>query len=108
MKQGDLEALTMPSISRPCYAPGRASVALHTEMYFANNPTEEDAFVLSVQKSKLTVIVPRFGIEGTVSTAVVTATLCCSLHSSFSRWGLRATIQRSDGITMIRPTIYAD
>lgn len=45
---------------------GRASVGLHTEMYFANNPTEEDAFVLSVQKNSLSVIVPRFGIEGTV------------------------------------------
>ncbi|CAM9805277.1 unnamed protein product [Ectocarpus sp. 6 AP-2014] len=45
---------------------GRASVGLHTEMYFANNPTEEDAFVLSVDKTKLSVIVPRFGIEGTI------------------------------------------
>eukprot|EP00903_Cladosiphon_okamuranus_P016114 g14871.t1 len=45
---------------------GRASVGLHTEMYFANNPTEEDAFVLSVQKSGLSVIVPRFGIEGKI------------------------------------------
>lgn len=45
---------------------GRASVALHTEMYFAQNPTEEDAFVLAVDKIKLSVIVPRFGIEGTV------------------------------------------
>lgn len=41
-------------------------MGLHTEMYFANNPTEEDAFVLSVEKTKLSVIVPRFGIEGTV------------------------------------------
>lgn len=41
-------------------------MGLHTEMYFASNPTEEDAFVLSVEKSKLSVIVPRFGIEGTV------------------------------------------
>lgn len=48
------------------FAQGRASVGLHTEMYFANNPTEEDAFVLSVDTSKLSVIVPRFGIEGTV------------------------------------------
>eukprot|EP00752_Nemacystus_decipiens_P011314 g10054.t1 len=46
---------------------GRASVGLHTEMYFAHNPTEEDAFVLSVQKSSLSVIVPRFGIEGTIN-----------------------------------------
>ncbi|CAM9803551.1 unnamed protein product [Scytosiphon promiscuus] len=45
---------------------GRASVALHTEMYFANNPTEEDAFVMSVDKSKVSVIVPRFGIEGSI------------------------------------------
>ena len=49
-----------------CAFVGRASVGLHTEMYFANNPTEEDAFVLSVEKTKLSVIVPRFGIEGTV------------------------------------------
>lgn len=48
---------------------GRASVGLHTEMYFANNPTEEDAFVLAVDKSKISVIVPRFGIEGTVRAA---------------------------------------
>lgn len=45
---------------------GRASVALHTEMFFAQNPTEEDAFVLTVDNTKLSVIVPRFGIEGTV------------------------------------------
>lgn len=36
-------------------------------MYFANNPTEEDAFVLSVDKSRVSVIIPRFGIEGSVS-----------------------------------------
>lgn len=45
---------------------GRASVALHTEMFFAQNPAEEDAFVLAVDMTKLSVIVPRFGIEGTV------------------------------------------
>lgn len=43
-------------------------MGLHTEMYFANNPTDEDAFVLSIDKTKLSVIVPRFGIEGTVRT----------------------------------------
>ncbi|CAM9113155.1 unnamed protein product [Choristocarpus tenellus] len=45
---------------------GRASVALHTELYFEQNPTEENAYVLTVDMSKLTVIVPRFGIEGTI------------------------------------------
>lgn len=45
---------------------GRSSVALHTEMFFAQNPTEEDAFVLSVDTFKIGVIVPRFGIEGSV------------------------------------------
>lgn len=44
-------------------------------MYFANNPTEEDAFVLSVEKTKLSVIVPRFGIEGTVREG------CCQMLS---------------------------
>jgi exoribonuclease R len=36
-------------------------------MYFKSKPTEEFAYVLSVGKGKLTVLVPRFGIEGTVS-----------------------------------------
>jgi S1 domain len=48
---------------------GRASVALHTVMYFKSKPTEEHAYVLSVGKGKLTVLVPRFGIEGTVSSS---------------------------------------
>lgn len=57
-------------------------MGLHTEMYFANNPTEEDAFVLSVQKSSLSVIVPRFGIEGMVSsmlTVLNTYRMCKSV-----------------------------
>ncbi|KAG5180708.1 hypothetical protein JKP88DRAFT_349459 [Tribonema minus] len=44
---------------------GRASVAMHTVLYFKLNPTEEEAYVLSVSQSKITVLVPRFGIEGT-------------------------------------------
>eukprot|EP00611_Tribonema_gayanum_P002124 TRINITY_DN1155_c0_g3_i2.p1 TRINITY_DN1155_c0_g3~~TRINITY_DN1155_c0_g3_i2.p1 ORF type:complete len:1007 (+),score=329.82 TRINITY_DN1155_c0_g3_i2:263-3283(+) len=45
---------------------GRASVAMHTVLYFNLNPTEEEAYVLSVSQSKITVLVPRFGIEGTI------------------------------------------
>ncbi|CAM9533622.1 unnamed protein product [Discosporangium mesarthrocarpum] len=45
---------------------GRASVALHTELYFEQNPTEEDAYVLSVDNATLSVIVPRFGIDGKI------------------------------------------
>lgn len=59
------------------HALGRASVGLHTEMYFANNPTDEDAFVLSIDKSKLSVIIPRFGIEGTVRMVLS----LCSLYA---------------------------
>lgn len=45
---------------------GRASVGLHTAMYFKAKPSEEDAYVLAVTKDRLNVLVPRYGIEGQV------------------------------------------
>eukprot|EP00980_Cylindrotheca_fusiformis_P030799 scaffold25436_cov127-Cylindrotheca_fusiformis.AAC.7 len=51
---------------------GRASVQLHTLIFFAsNNATEEDAYVLDVETAEqsdpsFTVIVPRYGIEGRI------------------------------------------
>ncbi|CAJ1966897.1 unnamed protein product [Cylindrotheca closterium] len=55
---------------------GRASVQLHTLIFFAGkNTSEEDAYVLDVETAEqstpsFTVIVPRFGIEGRVSLPV--------------------------------------
>lgn len=42
----------------------RASVNLHTLIYFKNQPSKETAYVLSVSADRFTVLVPRFGIEG--------------------------------------------
>jgi exoribonuclease R len=44
----------------------RASVSLHTLLYFKSRPSKETAYVLSVSQEKIVVIVPRFGIEGTI------------------------------------------
>jgi exosome complex exonuclease DIS3/RRP44 len=52
---------------------GRASVNLHTLIFFASsNAREEDAYVLDVETAEqsdpsFTVIVPRYGIEGRVN-----------------------------------------
>ena len=46
---------------------GRASVSLYTKMYFRDNPAIEKAYVMAVYCEKVTVLVPRFGIEGTIS-----------------------------------------
>eukprot|EP01038_Epipyxis_sp_PR26KG_P006749 gene6749-9246_t len=42
----------------------RASVNLHTLIYFKNRPSIEVAYVLSVSVETLVVLVPKFGIEG--------------------------------------------
>jgi exosome complex exonuclease DIS3/RRP44 len=44
----------------------RASVNLNTLIYFKNRPSIEIAYVLSVAQDKIVVIVPRFGIEGSL------------------------------------------
>jgi exosome complex exonuclease DIS3/RRP44 len=54
---------------------GRASVQLHTLILFANNPQEEDAYVLNVETAEKTdpsirVMVPQYGIEGEVKLAI--------------------------------------
>ena len=44
----------------------RASVSMHTLLYFKDRPCTEIAYVSSVKSNYFTVIVPRFGIEGTI------------------------------------------
>ncbi len=44
----------------------RASVHIHTLLFFCNKPSVEPAYVLSVDAHSVNVLVPRFGIEGTI------------------------------------------
>ena len=45
---------------------GRASVDLHTQLFFRNRKVDEEAYVLAVKKNALQVLIPRYGIEGTL------------------------------------------
>ncbi|CAH1267033.1 DIS3 [Branchiostoma lanceolatum] len=45
---------------------GRASVELHTQLFFKNKVTEEEGFVLFVRKNAVQVLIPKFGFEGTI------------------------------------------
>ena len=44
----------------------RASVNLHTHIFFKNRKAVEDAFVLFVKKNALQVLVPKYGLESTM------------------------------------------
>jgi exosome complex exonuclease DIS3/RRP44 len=56
----------------------RASVQLHTLVYFAARPSVEEAYVLGISAHKFTVMIPRFGIEGSIEWDVVKKTLPAS------------------------------
>jgi exosome complex exonuclease DIS3/RRP44 len=45
---------------------GRASVALHTLIFFRGRETVEDAHIIKVKENGVVVLVPRYGIEGIV------------------------------------------
>ncbi|KAI9907985.1 hypothetical protein PsorP6_002931 [Peronosclerospora sorghi] len=45
---------------------GRASVTLHTVLYFSLYPTRTDAVITKVKKNGVGVLLPRFGIEGLI------------------------------------------
>ncbi|KAG9492100.1 hypothetical protein GDO78_000557, partial [Eleutherodactylus coqui] len=45
----------------------RASVAFHTQLFFKNKGlVNEEGFILFVRKNAIVVLIPRFGLEGTV------------------------------------------
>ncbi len=44
----------------------RASIALHTHLFFKNRGSIDDAFVLFVKKNALQVLIPKFGLESTI------------------------------------------
>ncbi|OQV16180.1 Exosome complex exonuclease RRP44 [Hypsibius exemplaris] len=45
---------------------GRASVSLHTQLFFRNRKVDEEAYVLFVRKNALQVLIPKYGLEGTI------------------------------------------
>jgi exosome complex exonuclease DIS3/RRP44 len=45
---------------------GRASVDLHTSLFFKNKQVNEEAYVLAVKKNALQVLIPLYGLEGTL------------------------------------------
>jgi len=45
---------------------GRASVNLHTHLFFKKRIQDEEGYVLFVRKNALQVLIPKYGLEGTV------------------------------------------
>lgn len=45
---------------------GRASVALHTHIFFRNKIQDEEGYILFVRKNALQVLIPKYGLEGTL------------------------------------------
>lgn len=45
---------------------GRASVALNTHLFFRGKTQEEKGYILFVRKNALQVLIPKFGLEGTL------------------------------------------
>ena len=44
----------------------RASIHLHTHLFFKNREAVEEAFVLFVKKNAIQVLIPKFGLESTI------------------------------------------
>ncbi|XP_071510862.1 exosome complex exonuclease RRP44-like [Diadema antillarum] len=45
---------------------GRASVDLHTQIFFKDRVVDEDGYVIAVRKNALQIFIPKFGLEGTL------------------------------------------
>ncbi|PNF38325.1 Exosome complex exonuclease RRP44 [Cryptotermes secundus] len=45
---------------------GRASVALHTHLFFRGKVQDEQGYVLCVRKNALQILIPKYGLEGTL------------------------------------------
>lgn len=44
----------------------RSSVALHTHLFFKHRVQDEDAYILSVRQNALQVLIPKYGLEGSI------------------------------------------
>lgn len=45
---------------------GRASVSLNTHLFFRGRTQEESGYILFVRKNALQILIPKFGLEGTI------------------------------------------
>ncbi|XP_061397184.1 exosome complex exonuclease RRP44 [Musca vetustissima] len=45
---------------------GRASVALNTHLFFKGKVQDEEGYILFVRKNALQILIPKFGLEGTI------------------------------------------
>ncbi|XP_076462182.1 LOW QUALITY PROTEIN: exosome complex exonuclease RRP44-like [Babylonia areolata] len=45
---------------------GRASVNLHTQLFFKKRVQDEEGYVLFVRKNALQILIPKYGLEGTL------------------------------------------
>lgn len=45
---------------------GRASVTLNTHLFFRGRTQEENGYILFVRKNALQILIPKFGLEGTI------------------------------------------
>jgi hypothetical protein len=70
----------------------RASVGLHSVLFFTDYPTVEPAYVLTVMKDRISIISPKYGIESLISMASVVDYLKHS--SSLSSLPLPLPLQR--------------
>ena len=44
----------------------RSSVALHTQLFFRGKLVDEQGYIISVRKNAIQVLIPKYGLEGTV------------------------------------------
>ena len=44
----------------------RASVNLHTHLFFKNQPRDEEGYVLMIKQNAVQVLIPKYGLEGTL------------------------------------------
>jgi len=77
----------------------RASVKLNTLIYFKNKPSIETAYVFSINQEKMTVLVPRFGIEGTIELSYIANALNGTI--SFNESNHKVCINDSSSSKMI-------
>jgi len=70
------DLFNMPAVQKNCehmnyrhkmaqYA-GRASVHLHTQIFFRNRICDEEGYIIMVRKNALQVLIPKYGLEGTL------------------------------------------
>ncbi|XP_064637468.1 exosome complex exonuclease RRP44-like [Lineus longissimus] len=45
---------------------GRASTGLHTQLFFKKRVQDEEAYILFVRKNAIQIIIPKYGLEGTI------------------------------------------